>query len=194
MSQLSSTRLGGSYARTRAQRQTLPSTPRSYRLPPTRGSNTVSAISTPSMLWSGGLKLPKSSVKTLNARSIGASTTTEVFTVVSVTWVLIRSPRWLLDDRLEGRQRLVPKPVELGPQCGQPLGVDLVDALLAGPDVDDEAGVLQDLEVLRDRGPADRQITGQLADRARALRQPLEDRAPGRVGEHCPAALRVSHH
>ena len=54
--------------------------------------------------------------------------------------------------------------------------------------------VLEHLEVLRDRGPADRQLAGELADRARALGEALEDRAPRRVAERRPAIRLVSHH
>jgi hypothetical protein len=56
MSQLRSSRSGGSKASTRAHRQVVPSTPRSNTAPPARGSRTVSAISTPSRLWSRGLR------------------------------------------------------------------------------------------------------------------------------------------
>ena len=52
--------------------------------PPARGSNTVSAMSTPSMLCSRGLIASKSSTNTENARSSGASTVIEVWIDVSV--------------------------------------------------------------------------------------------------------------
>jgi hypothetical protein len=45
-------------ARIRAHRHSLPSSARSTMPPPTRGSNTVSAIGAPSRLCSGGLKSP----------------------------------------------------------------------------------------------------------------------------------------
>src|SRR5260221_10662729 len=60
--------------------------------PPTRGSNTVSAMGTASRLCSRGLKLPKSSVKTLNARSIDASTTIDCLTGATDRRVLIVIP------------------------------------------------------------------------------------------------------
>ena len=100
----------------------------------------------------------------------------------------------LLDDRLVGRERLGPEAVEFGPKHCQPIRVDLVDALLAGSFVDDETGVLQHLQMLRDRRPADGQLTGQLADRAGVLDQPLENRPPGRISQCRPAIRRVSHH
>ena len=83
MSQLNTTRSGGSKARIRAHRHSLPSAARSTMPPPTRGSNTVSAIGAPSMLCSGGLKSPNRPVNTVNARSIGASTTTCLRTVAA---------------------------------------------------------------------------------------------------------------
>jgi len=60
--------------------------------PPACASKTVSAMSTWSMLCSRGLKLPKSSVKTEKARSIGASTTIEFWMEVSDACGLMRSP------------------------------------------------------------------------------------------------------
>jgi hypothetical protein len=48
--------------------------------------------------------------------------------------------------------------------------------------------------VLRDRGPADRQLAGELADRPRALGEALEDRAPRRVAKCVPSVSSVSCH
>ena len=79
--------------------------------------------------------------------------------------------------------------VEVAAQRGEPIGIHLVDA--TGPDRtrDDEPGVLQHLEVLRDRGATDRQLAGELADRSRAIGEELEDRLPGRIAESRPAGL-----
>src|SRR3954447_15127194 len=74
------------------------------------------------------------------------------------------------------RERLVPEGVEVGAQVGQCLRVRLVEAARADLAVDDEPGVLQDLEVLRDRGTADRELAGELADRAGPRDKALEDR------------------
>ena len=77
------------------------------------------------MLCSGGLKLPKSSVKTANARSIGASTTIDVRIDVSLlagcSWVLLRV---FLDGHLVGRERFAPELVELGAERAETDGVD----------------------------------------------------------------------
>ena len=82
MSQLNTSRWGGSKASTRAHRHSLPSTPTSTIDPPTRGSNTMADSSACRMWWSGGHQLAMSSVNTVNARSTGASTTIDVRTGV----------------------------------------------------------------------------------------------------------------
>src|SRR3954469_22797819 len=87
----------------------------------------------------------------------------------------------LLDDGLVGRQGAAPEPVEVGAQRGQAGRVDAVDPAVAGRLVDDQPGVLEDLEVLGDGWAADRQAAGDLADGARTLGEPLEDRAAGGV-------------
>jgi len=83
-------------------------------------------------------------------------------------------PFGLFDDRLVGGQGAEPKPVEVGPELGEAVGVQAVDATVTGGLVDDQPRFLQDLEVLRDGGPADGQAAGELPDRARAIGKPLE--------------------
>ena len=78
---------------------------------------------------------------------------------------------------------MVPEVVEVAAQQAQPLGVELIDASGADSLVDDQPGVLEHLQVLRDGRPADGQLAGELADRARSLAQVLEDRPPGRIAE-----------
>jgi hypothetical protein len=99
----------------------------------------------------------------------------------------------LFDGRLEGRHGLIPEPVEVLAQGVDPVRVELVDAAVAGRPVDHEARVLEHLEVLRDRGPADRQLTRELADGRRTVRQPLEDRLSCGVAK-CRQASLVSGH
>jgi hypothetical protein len=48
--------------------------------------------------------------------------------------------------------------------------------------------------VLRDGGPADRQLAGELAHRPWALGEALEDRAPRRVAQRVPSISLVSCH
>src|SRR3954454_15450144 len=106
------------------------------------------------------------SVKTVNARSRGASTTMLWRTAIPACCCSTIAFLLLLGCIAKRRERLVPEGVEVGPQVGQGLRVHLVEAARADLAVDHEPGVLQDLEVLRDRGTADRELAGELADRA----------------------------
>src|SRR5919109_1222930 len=125
-------------------------------LPPARGSNTVSAMSASSRLCSRGLKLSKPSVKTENAVSMGASTTIECRTDVSVACALMSLLHSLFDRRPVAGQRLVPEVVEVGAERAEPVRVQLIDAAGAVLAVHDQLRLLQHLQVLRDGGPADR--------------------------------------
>jgi hypothetical protein len=100
----------------------------------------------------------------------------------------------LLDGLLVGRQGFAPELVEVGAQLGDPVRIELVDAARAQRAIDHQPGGLEHLEVLRDGGSADRQLAGELADRARAVGEALEDRAPRRIAERGPAFGSVSQH
>ena len=58
-------------------------------------------------------------------------------------------------------------------------------AKLSGTAALDQAGVLEDAQMLGNRLDADRERLGQLGHRRLAARQPLEDRAARRIGERC---------
>src|SRR5215217_2653136 len=79
----------------------------------------------------------------------------------------------LLDDLLEGRKRLIPEPVELGAQRGHAVRVRPVDAAVAVTPVEHEPGLLQYLQVLRDRRSCDGQLARDVADGTRAQRDAL---------------------
>jgi hypothetical protein len=87
----------------------------------------------------------------------------------------------LFDGVLVGRQGLAPIGLELGAKCSEPFGIWVVDPTSPSAPIDYQPGLLQDLEVLGDRRPADRQLEGKLADRSRTIGQSLEDRASSRV-------------
>src|SRR5687768_1857039 len=73
----STRRDGGSHDSTRPQSQVLPSSPRSYQRPPTRGSITASTALAVPILWvASGHQVPISSVKTRHATAGGALTIT----------------------------------------------------------------------------------------------------------------------
>src|SRR5262249_46231812 len=101
---------------------------------------------------------------------------------------------WLLDGRLVGRQCLAPEALELAAKRAETVRVELIDAVLSRAAVDDEARILQHLQVLRDGRPADRQLARELGDGLRPPGQPLEDGPPGRVAKGRPAVRSVSLH
>src|SRR4029453_14494481 len=77
ISQESTNRVCGSQDRTRPQSQVLPSSPRSYQRPPTRGSITASTAFTLPILWvASGHHAPIFSVNTRHATAGGAFTIT----------------------------------------------------------------------------------------------------------------------
>lgn len=87
-----------------------------------------------------------------------------------------------------------PEPVQIAPQHVEPSSVDGVNSARPLGTVGDEAGLLQDAEVLRDRGTADGQLPCELANGARVLDQALKDGAPRRVTKGVPGTALVSSH
>src|SRR5260370_33156289 len=88
----------------------------------------------------------------------------------------------------------IPELVEVRPQGGDALGIELIEppgALLA---VDHQARLLEHLEVLGDRGTSDWQPSGELTHRAGAFGQQLEDRPPGGVAQRAHPVPCVSIH
>src|SRR3954467_6560093 len=124
------------------------------------------------------------SVKTAKARSRGASTTTLWRTARpgDCCWSTI-CLLLVLGCIAKRRERLVPEGVEVGAQVGQCLRVHLVEAAGAALAVDHQPGVLQDLQVLRDRGTADGELAGELADRPGPRDEAFEDRLPRGVAQ-----------
>lgn len=63
--------------------------------------------------------------------------------------------------------------------------------LVVRPDrpVTHKASGFEHLQVLRDGRSADRQLTGQLADRQRTVGKALHDRSPGAVGQGYPSIM-----
>jgi hypothetical protein len=96
------------------------------------------------------------------------------------SWGLLRL---LLDGGLEAGQGLVPEVVEIRAQIAQAVGIEPIDAAGADRLVDDQPGILQHLQVLGDRGPADWQVARQLTDRPWTIGQPFEDGSPRGVAQ-----------
>ena len=155
--------------------------------PPTRARTRSRRSATPSRLCSGGLKSPNRSVNTAKARSIGASTTICLRTTAASAWVMT-SPPSVVRRRPVAGQRPVPERVELVAQRGHAGRVEPIDPARARGALGDEPRVLEHLQVLGHRRPADRQLVGQLADRPRPLGQALDDG----VACRCPIASHTS--
>src|SRR6266436_1347109 len=153
--------------------------------PPTRGSKTVSAIAAASRLCSRGLKSPNLPVNAMKACSSGALTTTCLRTMGTSfgSWTLLRR---LFGNISVAGQGPLPEGVELIAQRGHCRRIEPVDTSGADRAFTDKARVLEDLEVLGDRGPADRQLRGQLSNRLRPVRQAADDGAAGGVRQGAP--------
>src|SRR3954469_10313421 len=89
----------------------------------------------------------------------------------------------VLRDQPEADGGLAPHALDVGLHRLEPLGLQLIDAPSAFCPLGDESGVLQQAEVPRHRGPADRHGVGDLADgEALGAEQP-EDRPAVRVAQ-----------
>ena len=84
---------------------------------------------------------------------------------------------------LELGQRLLPEAVEAVAQGADRFGIDPVDASRAVELRADQAGFLQDLQVLGNGGTTDGQLARELPDGHRTAGEPLEDQPAGGVTE-----------
>jgi hypothetical protein len=73
-------------------------------------------------------------------------------------------------------------------------GVQLVKATVAVGGVGDEAGLLEDFEVLGDGGAGDGEVFGELADGEWAAREAREDGSAGGIAEGVELGVLVSVH
>src|SRR3954454_7508280 len=97
-----------------------------------------------------------SRVKSSKARAWPTSTTTSrrMASTVSIMLLVLPIRRCVLG---EGRERTFPEAVEVAAQLGQAPGIGLVEPAGADLVVEDQADVLEHLEVLGHGGAADRQ-------------------------------------
>src|SRR5205823_6946454 len=93
---------------------------------------------------------------------------------------------------LEGRERLVPEPVEVGAERRDSPRVDAVQPPRPVLPLVHELRLLQHPQVLRDRRPADRELSSELPDGLLAALEELEDGPPGRIAQrvHRPCSGR----
>src|SRR4029078_3903756 len=131
-----------------------------------------------------------SAVKTSQARSPGALTVTAFSTTCSLVSCIIGLS--FLGGFLEGRERVLPEAFEVLAQLGERVSVDAVEVARPLATLADEAGVLEDAEVLRNGWAGDGQARRDLTDGARALARALENGPPCGVGQRCHS-ISVSH-
>src|SRR5207253_9960762 len=177
--QVISSRWGGSHATTRPQSHSLPSTPRSYQRPPSRGSRIASAISAWPMWNSRGHQVLNELVKTRNAFSIGTPTVVRPLRAGLVDVSLMAcSCLQVVGRRLGGLlirlERLTPDAIEVGPQRIYSSRVDLIDPARALGPAQDQPAILEHPKVLRHRRPGDRQLFCQFPHGPGVLSQQLE--------------------
>ena len=84
---------------------------------------------------------------------------------------------------LKRGEGLAPEVVEVVAELAEPVRIEPVEPPRAVAPLGHEPRLLQHAQVLRDGGPADRQLVRDLADRSRAVAQLLEDRPAGRVAQ-----------
>src|SRR5690349_25080730 len=95
---------------------------------------------------------------------------------------------------LAGTAKILVEAIEaLGPETlveGEPVGsalegggVEPAAAVLAVADPGNEGGLLQHLQMARDRGERDLERCGQLVDRALSLHEPQQNRPARRIGQ-----------
>jgi hypothetical protein len=101
-----------------------------------------------------------------------------------------------LGGSLEGTQALGPEDLQVTPELGDGLRSGAIEALRAVSPFGDQAGLLQDAEVLGDRRPRDVEAAGNVADGELLARDEAEDLAAARLTKGCKSVdfLRVSLH
>src|SRR3954447_8431414 len=99
----------------------------------------------------------------------------------------------VLNGPLERRERRAPELVEVTAKRVHPVRIELIDPPRPVGLIHNQPGLLEHLQMLRHGGSADRYFSGELADSARTLGEPFEDRAPGWIGERCESISSVRH-
>jgi hypothetical protein len=106
-------------------------------------------------------------------------------------WFLMH---WFFYFSLKRTKRLSPELFEVLTQSFKPLGIELIETPVSRGTVHHEICLLQNAEVLRNSGPADRKLPRKLADGARPGDKAGEDVAAGGVAEGVKLQVLVSVH
>src|SRR5687768_6792 len=99
----------------------------------------------------------------------------------------------MLDLVVERVECLVPEPVQVASQLDESTNLDAVNAAHAVAPLRHQPGVFENLQMLRDGRPADRQRLGERTHRRRTLLQTLENLPACGVSESLKC-LFVSHY
>ena len=146
--------------------------------PPACGSNVTVSCGSAETEWLFGHHSEVRSVQTAKACSGGHATVK-----ASSRGCISHSRSRVLGRDLEARARLAPDALEVGADRVDALVVQAVEPPRALGAVGDEAGLLEQPQVPRDGRAADRQLVGELADRAVAAAELLDDRPPVGVAQ-----------
>jgi len=93
----------------------------------------------------------------------------------------------------EGIERCPPELVQPGAERAKSVRIDAVDTASTVCMISDEAGLLEQFQMLGDGGPSDRQAFGDTADRQRTSGEAFDDAPSRRIAENIKRMLGVSH-
>lgn len=82
-----------------------------------------------------------------------------------------------------------PHLVEVGTQARHSFGIQLIQSPRSGPGIEDQAGILEYAQMLRNGGATYRQFAGEFVYGERAVGQLLEDGHAGLVGKGVESGL-----
>jgi len=92
-------------------------------------------------------------------------------------------------------ERAIPEPIEVVPQRVDAGRIKLVETTVSLGPIDHQVRVFQNPEMLRDGGPADRELASELPDWLRAIHEALEDRATSGISQRVELpGMMVSNH
>src|SRR5579863_2704069 len=126
---------------------------------------------------------------------MGACTRTDLRTTASsAAGAMLLSCGWFFNGGLKAGHGFGPHLVKVSAKAGDALGMERVETARAVAGVEDEAGMLEDLEVLRDGGTRDGEMTRELVDGEGAGSELLKDGHARGVGEGIESGFEVGIH
>src|SRR6476660_4572097 len=151
--------------------------------PPTRRSSTTSASSCADTVWLRGHQLEMRAVHTSKAWSTAQSTS-------KLIWMGSVIVGGVLSHEAKPRPGFTPHLQQVGAHRGHAILLQPVDAARAQRLLLDEPGLLQQAQVSRYGGTADRQLVGELLHGAATAAQQLDDRPAVGIAERVERVAR----